>query len=179
MKNLCRKKVRARIVILGLAILCSGCASEPVVKQEGSPLAPAVPTAKEPLVTASAKPTTPVVLPKAGPLEKVPLREVSCVVHTVKWRGETMSMIAAWYTGKSTNWKALTEFNPEINPGRIFAGNAIRIPEGMLKTRDPMPKEYVERFYKSGKNQNPIKTATSQPNEDELALFGPKASPGK
>jgi len=167
------------MVVLGLVVLCFGCASEPVAKQEEPPPAPVVPVAKEPVATTPARPAAPVELPKAMPQEKEPSKKVSYVVHTVKWRGETLSMIAAWYTGKSTNWKAVAEINPDINPRRISEGSTIVIPDHMVKRRDPMPKEYVDRLDKSGKNQNPPKTASSQRNEDEPALFGPKASPGK
>jgi len=177
--NLWKGKVRACMVVLGLVVLCFGCASEPVAKQEEPPPAPVVPVAKEPVATTPARPAAPVELPKAMPQEKEPSKEVSYVVHTVKWRGETLSMIAAWYTGKSTNWKAVAEVNPDIKPSRIFEGNVVRIPEAMVKTRDPMPKGYVDRFYKSGKNQDPAKTPPSQRNEDDPPLFGPKASLGK
>ena len=62
-------------------------------------------------------------------------------VHVVRWRGETLSSIAAWYTASWKNWQALARANPEIDPNRIEIGDQIRIPEALLKTRKPMPSD--------------------------------------
>lgn len=93
-----------------------------------------------------------------------------------------MSITAGWYTGDIGNWKALAEANPNINPNRIYEGKKILIPEKLLKTRDPMTKEFVDSFYPKGKPKPaPPKGAPSQPKdkEEELDLFGPKTSPRK
>ena len=37
-----------------------------------------------------------------------------CYRHTVHWPGESMSLIARWYTGASDNWPKLAEANPSI-----------------------------------------------------------------
>lgn len=64
-------------------------------------------------------------------------------VHTVRWRNETLSFIAQWYTGSWQNWKALAKANPGINPNRIEIGNRIRIPEALLKTHNPLPADFL------------------------------------
>ena len=68
-----------------------------------------------------------------------PATPESPYVHVVRWRGETLSSIAAWYTGSWKNWQALARANPEIDPNRIEIGDQVRIPEALLKTRKPMP----------------------------------------
>ena len=102
--------------------------------------------------------------------------------HTVKWPGETVSIIAGWYTGDIENWKALGEANPGINPNRISEGLKILIPENIMKTHSPMPKEFVDSFYPKPKQPKepskpatpPAKPATPPAEEEEPVLFGPK-----
>ena len=38
--------------------------------------------------------------------------------HRVKWSGETLSLIAKWYTGSYGNWKAIAQANSGLNPNR-------------------------------------------------------------
>ncbi len=91
-----------------------------------------------------------------------------------------MSIIAGWYTGNIMNWKALAQANPNINPSRIFEGDRILIPESLLKTREPMPKEFVDSFYSKSKKEMPgAKPVPPQAEEEEPKLFGPKENPKK
>lgn len=64
-------------------------------------------------------------------------------VHRVKWSGESLSLIAKWYTGHYGNWKALAQANPGLNPNRIALGNRIHIPPEMMKTKKPLPRKVV------------------------------------
>jgi hypothetical protein len=61
----------------------------------------------------------------------------------VRWQGETLSSIADWYTPSWQNWEALAKANPNVDPKRIEIGDKIRIPEALLKTRDPMPYDFL------------------------------------
>jgi LysM repeat protein len=70
-----------------------------------------------------------------------PATPESPYVHVVRWHGETLSSIAAWYTASWQNWQALARANPKIDPNRIEIGQKIRIPEALLKTRKPMPSD--------------------------------------
>jgi hypothetical protein len=95
--------------------------------------------------------------------------------HSINWDGETLSIIAAWYTGDGNNWKALAKANPHMNPNLVTWGDEILIPEQLLKTRERMPKTFVEQFYqKSKKETPPPKPQAIRTHEDEPALFGPK-----
>ena len=63
--------------------------------------------------------------------------------HTIKWPGENLGIIARWYTGSFKNWMYLVEANPGINPRRIEIGDSILIPKDLMKTRRPMPIEFL------------------------------------
>ena len=69
-----------------------------------------------------------------------------CYRHTVRWPGESMSLIARWYTGSSGNWRKLAKANPSINPNRIKKGNVIAIPTKLMKTREPLPQKLAARY---------------------------------
>ena len=69
--------------------------------------------------------------------------DVDYLTHTIKWRGENLSIIARWYTGSSKNWMNLIEANPGIKPRRIEIGDSILIPEALLETRQPMPIDFL------------------------------------
>ena len=114
--------------------------------------------------------------PPPAPPEKVePKLKETFYVHTVRYSGETISIIAAWYTGDGENWKAVARANPNIDPKLIFEGNEILIPERLLKTREAMPKKFVTRFYsKSVKEKGRPKSQPAQSQEEELKLFGPR-----
>jgi hypothetical protein len=66
-------------------------------------------------------------------------------VHVVRWPGETLSSIAAWYTASWQNWEAIAKANPGIDPNRIEIGDEIRIPEALLKTRRPLPSDFLPK----------------------------------
>lgn len=152
-------------------VMLTGCASTADKPQKPAP--PSVPP-----VPATPEPPTPPPTsgPAAGPSKPSP--ETRYFIHTVKFKGESVSIVAGWYTGDIQNWKILAEHNPDINPNRIFEGNKIRIPEYLMKTKAPMPKEYVDGFYtkpprkESGKPAPP--SGPPADNGDEPKLFGPK-----
>jgi hypothetical protein len=95
------------------------------------------------------------------------------------WAGETLSAVAAWYTGDPKNWKSIAEANPGINPSRMQEGNRIFIPEIILKTREPMPREFVDRFYGKPKKEKPSAKPYPAEQQQELQLFGPRRTQTK
>lgn len=70
---------------------------------------------------------------------------VNYFVHQVRWRGESLSLIAKWYTGHYNNWKAVAQANPGLNPNHIKLGNRIYIPPEMLITKKTLPRKLVAR----------------------------------
>ena len=65
--------------------------------------------------------------------------------HRVQWHGETLSLIAKWYTGSYGNWKAIAQANPGLNPNRIALGDIINIPPKMMKTKKPLPRKVASK----------------------------------
>ncbi len=117
--------------------------------------------------------------PSGGGVGQTPadLRSGPMLVHKVRYPGESVSIIAGWYTGDIENWKILAEVNPGLNPNVIHEGMKINIPESMLKKREPMTREYVESFYPKLKSKSKGTGSHGQPSrsdDDETPLFGPK-----
>jgi len=99
------------------------------------------------------------------------------LVHKVRYPGESVSIIAGWYTGDIDNWKILAEVNPGLNPNVINEGMKINIPESMLKKREAMTKEFVDSFYPKARSKSKgtgSRGQSSSPDEEETPLFGPK-----
>jgi hypothetical protein len=65
--------------------------------------------------------------------------------HQVQWPGESLSLIAKWYTGHYANWKALAQANPGLNPDRIDIGNVIDIPPEIMTTQKRLPFKMVAK----------------------------------
>ncbi len=65
--------------------------------------------------------------------------------HTIQYQGESLSLIAKWYTGKTSNWRKIAEKNPELNPLRIKINHRVLIPEELLTNRTPMGKDFVRK----------------------------------
>jgi hypothetical protein len=114
--------------------------------------------------------------PSMRPAPKVEPTEEN-FVHQVKWPGESLSIIAGWYTGDIQNWKALVPFNPHIKPDLIRVGDRIVIPRSMMKTQEPMPKEYVDSFVPQAGGQGRPSPPAEKPSQEEPKLFGPKPLP--
>jgi hypothetical protein len=126
------------IVFAGLAAFLmfwslAGCAGT----QEKVEAQPPVQQVRPPPVEAKAAPEP---LPAVQP---EPPQEPPYLVHTVKWPGETLALIAKWYTGNTENWRAIAKANPKLDPRRIRLGSHIQIPSELLKNREPMPREFV------------------------------------
>lgn len=92
-------------------------------------------------------------------------------LHTVRWQGETLCLIAQWYTGSWKNWRTLADSNSAINPDRLAIGDRVVIPEGLLRNRKPLPRDLVLSLAARERGHQP-----SSPSEDArpLDLFGPK-----
>ncbi len=93
--------------------------------------------------------------------------------HYVRWHGETLSIIAKWYTGSIKNWKTLASINTGINSNLLYINNRIHIPAKLIKTKIPMPKKFLDQFYQKKK----VKIVPK--SNDDIPLFGPKTYPAK
>ena len=111
------------------------------------------------------------------------LRQRPHFVHEARWQGETLEIIAKWYTGDRKNWPALADANPHIDFKEVAIGNSVYIPEDLLKKRDPLPREFVASCNKKAEHKPKTKPKKREkrpkpksiPEEkDEFKLFGPK-----
>jgi hypothetical protein len=92
-------------------------------------------------------------------------------IHRVTWAGESLSIVAKWYTGNLENWKGIAKANPEIRPDFLQTGMMIRVPEAMIVNRDPLSQEFVASHY--SKDTRRSKSLQSPPAN--LPLIGPKS----
>jgi hypothetical protein len=67
------------------------------------------------------------------------------LMHTVSQPGETLGVISAWYTKRSSNWQAIARANPSVNPNRIRLGQTILIPRELVVEASPLPASFVRR----------------------------------
>ena len=71
-----------------------------------------------------------------------------CYRHTVRWPGESMSLIAKWYTGSAKNWRKLAKANPRINPNRIKKGNVIADSPGTAENQRAVAAKSCRPLYR-------------------------------
>jgi nucleoid-associated protein YgaU len=191
-----RRKISFIAVGLGLVMFCFGCSMAPPRPKEPAPAPQAEVSPVQQETPATMPKPTPPPPPKNRPVPPNPARTVQepspppppvkeahpqpvVFLHTVKYSGETLSIIALWYTGNHGNWKEIAQANPDMKPNRIFPGDEIIIPESLLKNRDPLPKEFVDRICSKaqrGKGKLKAQNQTVQPQQEEPKLFGPKKS---
>lgn len=177
------------VVPLGAIALwmCAGCAAKKADLQPSPPpqVQPQTPgSASQPSVPGQSPAkrggTAPGGWPPSGrDVGKSPsdLQSGPMLVHKVRYPGESVSIIAGWYTGEIDNWKILAEVNPGLNPNVINEGMKINIPESMLKKREPMTREYVDSFYPKARSKSKgsgSRGHSSAPADEETPLFGPK-----
>jgi len=65
-------------------------------------------------------------------------------IHTVTYKGETLSLISKWYTGKVSNWKEVAKSNKHIIPEAMPIGAKIIIPTTLLQTTVKLTKKYIK-----------------------------------
>lgn len=112
-----------------------------------------IPVLKKPMPDTPKSPATPVTeaefVPKVQSNIQVlhkpmpPGQRSESYVHTVCWSGETLSVIAKWYTGNQNNWKHIVKVNPGLDPMQMKIGDKILIPLALLKTKESMPQKYL------------------------------------
>jgi hypothetical protein len=201
MKNGSFKKIAVWTFGFSFGVNCLSCSFAPLKKEEPPPRTEPAPIPQEPKPPTGGKEPAPMkareaapsvqkaalssVAPAPAPHEAPPPPKVKAepkprethIAHTVKWSGETLSIISLWYTGNQGNWKAIAQTNANLDPNRIYVGNEILIPVALLKTQNSLPKEFVDRFYSKAKKEKPKPTLhPGQTQEEEPKLFGPKKS---
>jgi hypothetical protein len=168
MRNNIQKKILVGLMGITLVLMYGGCAQLGLQSTEMESAGAQTVTSEETKTTASVdrmaaaeEKSQPVVKSetrvekKAQSVEKAtttskkkdqPAQSYPPCVHKVRWPGETLSVIAKWYTGDFDNWKALIKANPKLNPNRMLIGTKILIPKKLVKNREPMPQEFLGKF---------------------------------
>jgi len=92
-------------------------------------------------------------------------------VHNVLWAEETISVIAQWYTGNHNNWEHIVKANYDLDPKKILIGDKILIPVALLKTREPMPRKYLENSVRKKDTPSlPRKKTSIESDKKEVVL---------
>ena len=148
-------RIAKGILTITLIWVFSGCAyQQPSLK----------PAPEEPPSAVEIKSETPVAVPDK-PALTIPTLEPRFYIHKVRWKEETLSHIAKWYTGAVKNWKAISKSNPELNPKQIHIGDTISIPEDLLTTRKKMPHSFVRPTVPKERTLLSVPKNTSAPLE--------------
>ncbi len=181
MSTVCRTMARSLLALFLICVL--NCSTSQKRHSQPKHKELPVPVKVEP-ETAAAVPETPALMKiklktsAVGPetpseLEPPSLTpEPRIYIHRVRWPGETLSIIAQWYTGSLKNWKTLSNANPTLDLNRIVIGANIFIPEDLLKSHKPMPFSFLsssvpKKRVQALTSKNPS-TASGAPE-----LFGP------
>lgn len=109
--------------------------------------------------------------PAAPPPPPPPAPETPAdVEHQVSYSGETLGMIASWYTGSASNWKDIAEANPGLRPERLRLGQTIVVPSHLVSQREPMPKRFVTDLLAKTRRSQPV--VAEPPADAGLGLEG-------
>ena len=109
--------------------------------------------------------------PPAAPL--APPIETQDVIHTIRVTGETLGIIAKWYTGKSENWSAIAKANPQLKPNNLKLGQNVTIPASLVSNRTSLPESEVRKMI----HFSAVSLPPKQPKEKDTVL--PKKEPAK
>ncbi len=118
------------------------------------------------IVAAATQACTPAPPPAPAPVEE-PVEEEVMYTHTVRYSGETLGLIARWYTGKTTNWEAILEANPGLRPERINLRDEILVPETLMTRKEPMPESFVRQAISSLKSSGGGAEASTEGMADD------------
>jgi hypothetical protein len=83
--------------------------------------------------------------------------------------GETLSIIAKWYTGQAGNWEALLDHNPDVDPRRLRLGDVVKVPQELLIRDESLPKSFVEKSNAKVAAKSPAKPAPGSAVDEALA----------
>lgn len=96
--------------------------------------------------------------------------------HTIAYPGETLTLIAKWYTGDAANWRRIAELNRISSPTALRIGQVIVIPKALLKRDAPMPRSILEEQARPSPTQPAAPLEDPSP-EPEISAEQPADSP--
>jgi len=104
-----------------------------------------------------------------GPGASQQLPEERLALHTVKYRGESLSAISAWYLKSAERWPEIASYNGHVDLLNLQLGDIIRLPVGLIERSEPMPQSYLRDLEKHN----------DEGFYDKLRLDGTKLSPNE
>ena len=103
--------------------------------------------------------------------------------HTVG-SGETLGIIADWYTGRASNWQAIAAANPGLRPERLRVGQMVLIPRDIMVRDTPPPRGHARSVKKKGPpaegNATGVESTPTEPSDPAATLAteeGAKSEP--
>ena len=84
------------------------------------------------------------------------------LTHTVKYSGETLGLIASWYTGSSSNWKEILSFNDSLDIYNITIGQEVLIPEYLLVKNETMTSSFMKRRSSPASSSRKVQTSSKE-----------------
>lgn len=79
--------------------------------------------------------------------------EEDYIYHRIKYSGETVAVISAWYTRSAKNWPEIVDANPKLVPSKLRIGDLVRIPKRLVRRFSSLPQDFVSSF-RSGVNKD-------------------------
>jgi len=65
------------------------------------------------------------------------------VIHVVRFPGETLGVISAWYTGTPSRWSEIRAANPNLDVRKIRIGQNIAVPARLVRNVVPLTPEAI------------------------------------
>jgi len=104
-------------------------------------------------------------------VENVEIQTVEMFEHIVS-SGETLGLIANWYTGETANWEEIQFSNPTLDPLKMVVGELVLIPMHLVIRQESLPKSLTRQAQSEElkKNKENTKAIPNVKTERELLL---------
>lgn len=93
----------------------------------------------------------------------------SSIIHTVKYQGETFSLISLWYTGSADNWREIARRNPKLNPAKLVKGTIVYVPQKLAIRATSFDASFVQKIVKSNAVARAQASGTKKPVRTDSA----------
>jgi hypothetical protein len=112
--------------------------------------------------------------PRPVPVEEP---EIEYAYHRIKYSGETVAIISAWYTKSAKNWPEIVDSNPKMVPSKLRIGDIVKIPKRLMRRNSSLPQDFVTSFSSGvnkdsskGTNSDSAQVAVVSPSETESSV---------
>lgn len=113
-------------------------------------------------------------VPASAPVDEPEVNDDAFLLHIITYPGETLTLIARWYTGDAANWRRIADLNSITSPTALRIGQTIAIPREMLKRNAPMPRSAVEELMQPAQPSAPPAPSEHIPPEPVIPTEHPQ-----